>query len=207
MKLFFKMGTCSLAPHIILAELELIYELVAVDLQHGTTHQGNYKLINPKGLVPALQLDNDQVLTETAVLCQYLADLKPEAKLIPIHGSFERYICLEWLNFIATEIHNRYSLIFKAQKFLKEKSTQEELKASMKEVLRSKLAEVSQRLDTNNYLMGQDFSVADAYMFTILSWSSFMHVDLSPWPNLENYLGRVKARPAVMRALKEQKLV
>ena len=207
MKLFYKTGTCSLAPNIIMAELGLSYELEAVDLQTKKCASGDYKQINPKGSVPALVLDNGEVLTEGSVICQYLADLKPDAHLMPKFGTFARYRCLEWLNFIATEVHKNFSPLFGLDRIFTTSEGKEQLKSFILTNLHTKLSYVSDKLGSQHYLLGSEFSVADAYLVTCLGWAGFVKLDLSHWPNLVEYQKRVSERPAVMKAMKEQGLI
>ncbi|HXH30070.1 MAG TPA: glutathione transferase GstA [Bacteriovoracaceae bacterium] len=207
MKLYFKSGTCALAPHIVLSELNMVYELEAVDLTTKTTVNGDYKKINPKGLVPAMRLDNGEILTEGAIISQYLADQKPESGLMPKFGTFDRYRCAEWMNFITSDIHKTFGQLFGAPTLVKNPEAMAEFKTNVKTILDSKISIVSERLGTNDYLMGKQFTIADAYLFTVLSWSKHVDVSLAKWGNIETYMGRVGARPAVMKAMKEEGLL
>lgn len=190
MKLYFSPGACSLSPHIVLNELGLPFELA----KKG----GDYLSINPKGAVPALQLDNGQVLTEGAVIVQYLADLKPAAKLAPPQGSFERVRMQEWLNYTASDLHKTFSIFFNPK-------ANEEFKAATRETLSGRLAFVARHLEGKQYLLGDQFTVADAYLFTILTWSPAPKIDLAQWPALNAYFERVKARPAVQKTLETER--
>jgi glutathione S-transferase len=195
MKLYFSPGACSLSPHIVLRELGLPFEAIKVDLASKTTADGaDFKAVNPKGYVPALQLDNGKVLTEGPAIVQYLADLKPETKLAPANGSFERYQLQEWLNFISTEIHKQFSPLFNA-------ANPDSVKDAQKTKLAQRFAEISPILEKQDYLTGADFSVADAYLFTVLRWSHYFHIDLNQWPGIAKFVERVSARPAVAEAL------
>lgn len=207
MKLFYSKGSCALAAHIVMAELNMAYEVEAVDIRAKTYSGGDFRTINPKGAVPALKLDSGDILTEGAVILQYLADQKPEAGLIPKAGSFERYRAQEWLNHIASDVHKSYSPLFFADRLIKNPEGLSEFKKSAAEMVKAKLGFVSEALTKNEYLMGKNFSVADAYLFTVLSWSGMVGVDLSSMPSLVAFSERVKARPAVMKALKEQGLL
>lgn len=201
MKLYFSPGACSLSPHIVLRELGLPFEAVKVDLgSKKTADGGDFKAINPKGYVPTLQLDNGQILTEGPAIVQYLADLKPEAKLAPANGSWERYQLQEWLNFISTEIHKQFSPLFNA-------ANPDSVKDAQKTKLAQRFAEISPLLEKQDYLTGSDFSVADAYLFTVVGWAKFVQLDLSAWPHLIAFQGRVAARPATQRALKAEGLI
>jgi len=201
MKLFYSPGACSLSPHIVSREAGIPVELQKVDLKAKKYDGGaDYTKINAKGYVPALQLDSGQVLTEGPAIVQYLADQKPDARLAPKLGSFERYQLQEWLNFIGTELHKGFSPLFKP-------NTPDEYKRIAKENLATRIDWLDKQLDGRDFLMGKNFSVADAYAFTILSWSKPLQIDLSKWPNVTAYLARVGARPRVQEALKAEGLV
>ncbi len=201
MKLFYAPGACSLSPHIVFREAGIPVELQKVDLKAKKYDGGaDYTKINAKGYVPALQLDSGQVLTEGPAIVQYLADQKPAARLAPKLGSFERYQLQEWLNFIGTELHKGFSPLFKP-------NTPDEYKRIAKENLATRIDWLDKQLDGRDFLMGKNFSVADAYAFTILSWSKPLQIDLSKWPNVTAYLARVGARPRVQEALKAEGLV
>jgi glutathione S-transferase len=201
MKLFFSPGACSLSPHIVLREAGLDFELEKVNLGTKQTKTGaNFRTINPKGYVPVLQLDDGQVLTEGSAIVQYLADRKPEAKLAPPWGTMERYRLQEWLNYIATELHKGFSPLFSPR-------LPEEQKQATREALGARFDFVSKSLEGKEYLLGATFSVADAYLFTILSWTEHAAIDLAKWPALQAYVARVAARPAVRAALKAEGLV
>lgn len=199
MKLYFGPGTCSLSPHIIMREAGLNFEGIKVNIRtHKLPDGGDFYQINPKGYVPVLELDSGQRLTEGAVVVQYLADLKPEANLLPPQGSFERYRALEWLNFIATELHKGHNPLF--HKELGEPAVE----AAFKKV-NDAYTYVSEQLGSKDYLLGSQFTVADAYLFTILTWASFVKIDLPKWPNLAAYKARVAARPSVIATLEAEK--
>jgi glutathione S-transferase len=195
MRLYIMPGACSLASNIALREAGVPFELVKVSHRnHQTSDGSDFDRINTKGYVPALQLDNGELLTENAALLQYIGDLKPEAKLAPPVGTLERYRLNEWLAYINSEIHKAFS-----PQFMPNAS------ADMKEYSRANLTKrvgwLSQALGTKPYLLGEQFSVADAYLFTVLSWSGHVGFDLSPWPNLKAFQERVAARPHVVEAL------
>ena len=202
MKLYFKAGSCSLSPHIVLLEAGLPFELVEVDLATKRTKDGaDYRAINPKGSVPALELDDGQLLTEGAVIVQYLADRKPAAGLVPAAGTVERYRLQEWLNYIASEIHKNFSPLFNPK-------APDEWKAVVKDVLLAqRFAFLASQLDGNAFLMGDAFSVADAYLFTVLNWTKRVGIDLGQWPALAAFLQRVAVRPAVQAAMKAEGLI
>ncbi|MCC6073657.1 glutathione transferase GstA [Pseudomonas sp. GCM10022188] len=201
MKLYYAPGACSLAAHIVLCELDLPHELVKVDLKtHITEHGGDFYKVNPKGYVPALELDDGQVLTEDAVLLQYLADLKPGSGLLPPAGSMERWRTLEWLNFISSELHKGLGTLFNP-------AVTPEWRAVVIARVETRLAYLDRLLAEQGYLSGNDFSVADAYLFTIVSWTGVMQIDLTPWPALVAYQARVAARPAVQEAMRSEGLL
>jgi glutathione S-transferase len=201
MKLYFTPGACSLSPHITLIETGLPFELVQVDLRAKTTKSGdNYLTICPKGYVPALQLDNGAMLTEGAIIVQYLADQVPEKNLVPRPGTFERYRVQEKLHFLATELHKAMSPLYNPK-------ANEELKDSLKERLRLRVGVLAGDLGTRTYLAGDGFTVADGYAYYCLrSWQKHAAAELSAWPNLEAYFARLEARPSVKRALVEEGL-
>jgi glutathione S-transferase len=194
-KLYYAPGACSLSPHIVLREAGIPFELERVSLSKKRTATGaDYWAVNPKGYVPALQLDDGQVLTEGPAIVQYLADQKPEAGLAPANGTMDRYRLQEWLNFISTDLHKQYSPLFNPK-------APEETKATQREYLEKRIGFVAQSLAGKPYLMGERFSVADAYLFTVLSWSRLVNLDLGRWPVVVEYLERVGARPAVQAAI------
>jgi glutathione S-transferase len=199
MKLYFKPGACSLAPHIVAREANLDLTLEKVDTKAQRTETGaDYRAINPKGYVPAVRLDDGQVLTEVAVLVQYLADRKPEANLIAPAGTLERYRAQEWLNYTATELHKGFSPIFRA--------TTDEGRDAAWAALQPKFDWLDAHLEKNDFLMGAAFRAPDAYLFTVLNWHRALKRDLAPWPRLGAYLERVKARPAVQQAMQAEGL-
>jgi glutathione S-transferase len=207
MKLFYSKGSCALAPHIVMCEQNMVYELEAVNMSDKTCATGDYKKINPKGAVPALKMENGEYLTEGAIISQYLADQKNEGTLLGKFGTAERLRTLEWMNFIATDIHKNFSPLFGASKTYKSPETQNEVKAYYTELLGSKLNFVSEKLGTQEFLSGGQFTIADAYLFTCLSWTRFLGMSLDQWPNIKTYLAHVAERPSVVRAMKEQGLL
>lgn len=201
MKLYFSPGACSLSPHIVLCEAGLRYELEKVDLASKTTASGaDFRAVNPKGYVPALQLDDGEVLTEVPAVVQYLADRAPEKELAPAAGSIERYRVMEWLNFISTELHKNYSPLF-------QQNTPDEIRRQAHQTLATRLELVAQRLQASPYLSGGRFGIADAYLFTVLRWSHYVKLDLNRWPQFHDYMQRMKDRPAVHRAMLEEGLI
>lgn len=201
MKLYYSPGACSLSPHIVTQEAGLPVDLIQVDLgTHKTIDGGDYFQINPQGYVPMLQLDDGSTLTEGVAIVQYLADRAPAAKLAPPAGSMERYRLMEWLNFLASEIHKGFSPLFNSK-------LSEETKAILREKLANRFDYLSTRLHDKPYLMGNDYTVADAYLFTMLGWCGLTGVDLKKWPVLSAYRERVAARPAVRAAMKAEGLI
>ena len=195
MKLYFFPHACSLAPHIVLRELALPFDLVLVDNQAKTTAEGeDFLQINPKGYVAALKLDNGQVLTEASAILQYLADLKPTVSLAPANGSWERVRLQEWLNFIATEVHGGLAVFFND-------TIQGDVRALFEATLFKRFAVLVQTLERQDYLLGSHYSVADAYLFVVLRWAAFHAIDLGRWPALAAFQQRVGERPAVVAAL------
>jgi glutathione S-transferase len=201
MKLYYSPGACSLSPHIVSREAGIPVELRKVNLKEKVVEGGaDFRKVNSKGYVPALELDNGQVLTEGPAIVQYLADQKPESGLAPKAGSFERYKLQEWLNFISTEIHKGFSPLFKP-------NTPDEYKNIVRENLAGRFDWLNQQLEGKDYLTGKSFTVADAYLFTVLTWTKPMHIDLAKWPNIAAFVARVSARPKVKEAMKAEGLI
>jgi glutathione S-transferase len=201
MKLYYSPGACSLSPHIVAHELGIKLDLEKVDVRtKQTEHGADFFAINPKGYVPTLRLDNNEVLTEGPAIVQYLADLKPELQLAPINGTLARYRLQEILGYINSELHKTYSPLFNP-------ATTAETRKEREDYLRKRYALIEQTLSKQPYLLGEQFSVADAYLFTVTSWSNFLKLDLSEFPNLLAFQKRVAARPAVQAALKGEGLV
>jgi len=202
MKLYFSPGACSLAPHIVAHELGIALETEKVDGKAKKTASGaDFWGINPKGYVPALALDDGKVLTEGPVISQYLADQKPGSGLAPANGTMERYRLQELLGYINSEIHKTYSPLFRDE-------TAEETRSERKEYLKKRYALIEALLGAGKpYLTGDDFTVADAYLFTVTNWSKFVKLDLSGFPQLMAFQERVAARPAVRAAMKAEGLI
>ncbi|MHB2168115.1 glutathione transferase GstA [Alsobacter sp. R-9] len=201
MKLYYTPGACSLAPHIVAAEAGIPIDLVKVDLHARKTEDGrDYTTINPRGYVPALDIGDGEPLTEASIIVQHLADSKPEAGLIPPVGSRERLRVQQWLAFIATELHKGFGPLWNP-------ALPAEVKEATVARLKTRIADVETRLAGRSFLAGDHFGVADAYLFTILGWAKLLHVDLSPYPNVVAYLGRVGSRPGVQAALKAEGLL
>jgi glutathione S-transferase len=203
MKLYYAPGACSLSPHIVLREAERRFDLERVDLRtHRTASGANYLTINPKGYVPALQLDgpDSPILTEVAAIVQYVADLAPESHLAPPWGTFARYHLVEWLNFIATEIHKQFGPLFDNATPL-----------AVAERLRGKIGRrflyLQDVLNDRAFLMGESFTVADAYLFVMLQWCDPHGIDLALYPNLDDYEARIGRRPAVHAAMASEGLL
>jgi glutathione S-transferase len=201
MELYYAPGACSLAPHIVSREAGLPVDLVKVDLVAKKTETGaDYLAINGKGYVPAIRFENGEVMTEVATLVQVLADRNPAAGLAPSFGTPERYRLMEWLTFISAELHKGFGPLWYQK-------TPDETKIATKEKLASRIAFVENQLSGRDYLMGDRFSVADAYAFTILNWAGMLKIDLTPYPNVSAFMARVAARPRVQEALRAEGLL
>jgi glutathione S-transferase len=199
-KLYYSPGACSLSPHIVLRELGLPFELERVDTKRARTASGeDFLEVNPKGYVPALRLDDGQVLTEGPAIVQYLADRDPGRGLAPAAGTLDRYRLQEWLNYVTSELHKSIGSLFNPK-------MPPEWQQLTRDALARKLDFVSERLAGRPYLLGERFTVADAYLFVVLGWTRHLGIDLSRWSALQAYLARVGARPAVQAALKAEGL-
>ncbi|MCK9507659.1 MAG: glutathione transferase GstA [Pigmentiphaga sp.] len=200
MKLYYKPGACSLAPHIVANEAGIKLDLVPVDLATKRTADGqDYLQVNPNGFVPALALDGGVVLTEVSVLVQYLADQSPDSGLIPEAGSMARYRVLEALSFTATELHKNLGIFFRPD-------TLDAVKTSARALLTRRIGYVEAQLSKQAFIAGEAFTVADAYLWTVLNWTAFAGFDLSPFPHVQAWQAKVAARPAVQRTLREEGL-
>ncbi|WP_224366069.1 glutathione transferase GstA [Hyalangium versicolor] len=198
MKLYYAPGACSQNPHILLREAGLKFDLVKVDLREHKTEKGtDYYSVNPNGYVPALELDNGEVLTENPAIAQYIADQKPELKLAPANGTLERYRLQEWLGFIGTEIHKQYSPLFRPG------MTDAEKKPYF-DKLSKRFDYVVEKLKGKQFLLGDQFTAADSYLFVLLGWSKIVGFDLSKWPALQAYQERISSRPAVKATLEAE---
>jgi glutathione S-transferase len=201
MKLYYAPGACSLSPHIVAREAGIAIELEKVDLRaHKTENGEDFMAVNPKGYVPALKLDDGSVLTEGPAIVQYLADQKPASKLAPAAGTLERYRLQEWLAFIGTELHKSFGPLFNP-------ATPDAVKQTAKANIEKRLAYLNDQLAKRQFLLGDTFTAADAYAFTILNWTNFVGMDLKAYPNVAAYSGRIAARPKVQEALKAEGLV
>jgi glutathione S-transferase len=200
MKLYYSPGACSLSPHIALREAGLAFEPVLAStkshkLQDGTDYYG----INPLGYVPMLELDDGTRLREGPAIVQYIADQAPAKNLAPANGTLPRYRLQEWLTFIGTEVHKQFSPLFNP-------AIPEDVKKMQRDKLASRFQWIDAELKDKQYLMGENFSVADGYLFTVTNWAKPMNIDLTPYPNLVAYRERVAARPAVQEAMKAEGL-
>lgn len=200
MKLYYMPGACSLAPHIVANEAGIALDLVKVDGKTRKTEADqDFLATNPNGYVPTLALDDGQTLTEAQIVVQYLADRKPESGLIPPAGEMARYRVQQWLAFISSELHKSFSPFFRP-------GTPEETKTANRAHLGRRLAYVDGQLAGKSYLAGETFTVADAYLWTILGWARFADIDLAPYANVRKFMATVAARPAVVRSLQEEGL-
>lgn len=195
MKLYFAPGSCGLTTQIVLREAGQAFDLVKVDFSTKTTVEGDYLKVSAKGFIPVLKLDNGDTLTEGAVILQWIADQHPEAKLLPPAGSRERYKAMEWLNFVATDLHKGMAVMFSP--FID--------KASKTSFAQGNLANrfdyIEEHLSANDYVMGDQFSVADAYLYNVLRWPPRVDIDLAPYPAIHKFMARMELRPTVIAAL------
>jgi glutathione S-transferase len=201
MKLYYSPGACSLSPHIVANEAGIPLDLVKVDTKSKTiAREGDFWDVNPKGYVPALELDDGEVLTEGPAIVQYLADRAPKSELAPANGSFERVRLQETLNYLTSEIHKSYSPLFRPDVL---PAVREERLA----YLAKRYALIEKQLEGRTYLSGDRFTVADAYLFTLTRWARAVKLDLSGFPNLEAFQKRVGSRKAVLEALRAEGLI
>lgn len=200
MKLYLTPGACSLSPHIALREAGLPFDSEQVDLATKQTKSGSdYRKVNPKGSVPALQLDNGQILTEGPAIVQFIADLKPQSKLAPAAGTFDRYRLQEWLNYTSSELHKRFGQLFNP-------ALTEDQKSATIAAIGTELDFVNKSLGSQQYLLGETFTVADAYLFVVLSWTKYFGIDLGRWAALKSYFDRIAGRPNVKAAMQAEGL-
>jgi glutathione S-transferase len=201
MKLYYSPGACSLSPHIVLLEAGAKFELAKVEFPSKKTSDGeDFLAVNPKGAVPTLRLDDGDVLTEGAIIVQYIADHVGNTTLSPTPGTKERLKVQEWLNYIASELHKSFSPLFKP-------TTPDAYKAIVKANLDKQFAYLDRTLGGKDYLTGKNFTVADAYLFTIMNWRHMHRMDISAYKNLTAYLDRVGARPKVKEAMQAEGLL
>lgn len=199
MKLYFSTGACSLAPRIVLHELGIAFEAEKVNGKTKQTASGaDFRAINPKGYVPALELDNGELLTEAAIIMQYLADQKPDNTVLAA-GGMDRYRVQEWLHFISTEVHKSYSPLFAPH-------SNDGAKEYARKNLETRYTYLDQQLAGKEYLHGGAFTIADAYLFVITTWAQYVAVDLTPYPNVLAFQARIAARPSVQAALRDEGL-
>jgi len=200
MQLYFAPGACSLASHITAREAGINLDLKRADTKTKKLEDGSdYLAVNSKGAVPALKLDNGQVLTEGVAIMQYLADQKPDSGLAPKNGTMERYRVQEWLNYITSEVHKGFSPLWNP-------TADPAVKTWALDGLKKKFDWLNTQLTGKKYLTGDHFTVADAYLFTVMNWTNFLSVDLAPWPALKEFQARVAARPKVQEALEAEGL-
>jgi glutathione S-transferase len=201
MKLYFSPSACSLSPHIALREAGLPFTAIKVDLRSKAMDGGgDLRQINDKGYVPTLQLDDGSILTEGPAIVQYIADQVPASGLAPANGTLARYRLQEWLNFISTELHKQFSPLFNPD-------TPDEVKEAQRKKLAGRFDWIVGKLGDQTFLTGDGFTVADAYLFTVLNWTKFVGMDLAQWPALAGYVARVAARPKVQEALRAEGLL
>jgi glutathione S-transferase len=201
-KLYYAPGACSLSPHIVLREAGMEFALQRVDLAQKKLKpgDGDFLAVNPKGQVPVLELKGGERLTEGPAIVQYIADQKPASGLAPANGTLPRYHLQEWLNFVTSELHKSFAPLFRP-------TTPEAYVAIIKENLANKFSFLDKHLANRKYLMGDGFTVPDAYCFVVTGWSKYKEIDLTRWPNLSAYMERVAARPKVQEAMKAEGLV
>lgn len=199
MKLYYSKGACSLAPRIIINEVGLTCEYESVDLINKQTQSGiNFRTINPKGVVPVLITNNNEVLTENAVILQYLVESVHADKLLPQTGNFARYRVLEWLNFITTELHKSFSPLFNP-------AMPQEIKENLLiPFIKAKFGYVNTRLDNSAYLLGDDFTLPDAYLFVMTTWALYFKMNLADWPNLSRYFSTLCSRKSIQQSLEQE---
>ncbi|MDM3441487.1 glutathione transferase GstA [Citrobacter sp. Cb063] len=200
MKLFYKPGACSLASHITLRESGKDFTLDGVDLMKKRLENGDdFFAVNPKGQVPALLLDDGTLLTEGVAIMQYLADTVPDRQLLAPTSSLARYKTIEWLNYIATELHKGFTPLFRPD-------TPEDFKPTVRALLEKKMQYVNDALQDNQWICGSRFSIADAYLFTVLRWAYAVKLNMAGLSNIDAYMARMAERPAVAAALKAEGL-
>ena len=201
MKLYYTPGACSIHPHIALCEAGIPHTIERVDLKAKKTESGaDYLAINPKGYIPALQLDNGQMLAEGVAIVQYIADQKPESGLAPKAGTMERYRLQEWLTFFSSELHKQFSPLFNA-------AIPDDVKKIFRDKIVGRFAYLDQHLAGKSYVMGEQFTVADGYLYNMQLWAKRVEMDLSAYPNVVAFEKRVGARPKVVEALKAEGLM
>lgn len=199
MKLYFSPGSCSMAEHIALREAGISFETARVDLRTGLCNGEPFKSMNPKGYVPAIQLDNGQWLTEGVALLSYIADKASTPGLLPEQGSWERYKALEWLTFISTELHKGFSPLWNSASGVADKE-------AAWERLSHRIGLVDEQLKRTEFLLGSRFTVADAYLFTVLNWAGMLKRSLEQWPAVTRYMTNIRQRPSVQAVIQAEGL-
>ena len=209
MKLYYSQGACSLAPHMILEEIGKPYEAIEISFDKGDGEKPEFKKLNPTGAIPVLVLDDGKVVTENVAILSYLADLKPEAKLLPQAGTFERTRALEWLAFGATYVHHSFGAIFGAEFVTSTPGGAAEVREKGRERASQHFDQIEIRLGQikTPWVLGSNYSVCDAYLFVFFSWAKHLKFDLSRWPNYSALASRVAERPASLRALKAEDML
>jgi len=207
MKLYFSEGACSMASHIALNEAGIAYTPKPMRFDQGDFNNPHFLNLNPMGAVPVLELDNGQSLTEGVAIMEYIASLNPEANLAPKYGTFEYFKFKQWMNFISTEMHKGFSPLYSVSHMTKDESAQQEIKNFVLHNLDEKFAVLDQALAKSDFICGIHYTVADGYLFTIMSWAPWMNIDYSKYKNLAAYIARIGERPAVLKTIElEEKL-
>ena len=199
MKLYFSPGACSMSCHIALAESGLPFEVSKIDLQAGAVNTPEYKRLSPLGVVPVLQLDDGRILLQNLAIITYVADLKPEVKLLPAFGTYERAQAFQWLSFVASDLHPTFAALFVPDAMTKNPSAVEQANLL--------LGYAERHLDGRKYLLGEQFSGADAYLYTVFGWAKYVGLPTGDFRNLIAFSSRISERPAVQRVLKAEGLI
>ena len=207
MKLYYVPGACSLAPHIILEEMGIPYTAQKLSFEDDSLNRPEYSKINPMHAVPALALQDGTVITETSAIMQYIAEQKPSTNLVPRAGTIERTKQQQYLNFVTSELHPTFGLLWSAETFVKDEKARVDFTNNVKQKIADRLEVFNNWLNGKTYLMGEQFTVADAYAFTVISWSKYVDVKIDRYSNIPGYLSRVAERPAVLRTLKNEGLI
>lgn len=200
MKLYYSPGSCGLASQIALREAEQKFDLIKVDFKTKTTIEGDYFKVTPKGFVPVLKLDNGDLLTEGAVILQWIADQNPERKLLPPFGTRDRYKALEWLNFVSSDLHKGMAVMFSP--FLDDATKKKFAEGN----LISKFEYIDKHLSKNDYVLGKQFSVADAYLYNVLCWPQRVSIDISNYKFIQKFMTRMEDRTSVQASLEAEEL-
>jgi len=201
MKLYYSPGACSLAPHIVLRETGQAFTLSKVDTaKHVTAVGDDYYTINPRGMVPLLELEDGSRLSEGPVIAQFIADRVGASTLMPPAGSIERYRVMEWQNYVTSELHKSFTPLFNPELDAAAKRT-------LSTVLRKKLQWVDGQLASRDFLTGHAFTAADAYLFTVLGWAKYVNLDIADLSDIQRFLSTVSQRPAVREAMKAEGLL